>query len=225
MAFFKQFQFLILAIIFNVISVQSMQLGLHTIAQRRTTAQQILTIEKEKRDIPSITEQFNRENTETNFWFIRHITQLQNRLRKEIGEDTTIKVMGSRRWNTNHLLSDIDAVIVTKSPNSEGILQALGKYYSEHNKDIKQFSTKTKAGLYLFVLKNFTDKELGEMRLEYTIQTPEINHAIIEKMSEGISIKFKTQEEKTIYALEMMEAVYNDDAAKQLQLKEWTRVL
>ena len=214
---------LILILLINSATLYCMQP--YTLLQKRAAAQEILSIANQSRDLRLINEKFKQENTETTSWFECHTAKLQNQLRKEFNQDLSVKIMGSRRWNTNHILSDIDAVIVTNSINLDNLLLALGKYYETQYKDVKQFSTKTKAGLYLFVLKNFADKELGEMKLEYTFQTPEVNQSIIEGMEDKLPTKFKTQEEKTLYALEMMEAVYNENAEKQTQLKEWTRIL
>ena len=176
-------------------------------------------------NIESSTKLFAQENEETCTWFEGHKKELQNFLQQEVSNDIKVDIMGSRRWKTNHTLSDIDAVVITKSTEYEGIIFALKKYYEEHYKDISQFSTKTSAGLYLFILKNFTDEKLGDVKLEYTIQTPEINQTIISGMQERISERFKSIHEKTSYALEMLKAVYENDKNKQAQLKEWTRIL
>lgn len=196
-----------------------------THAQRRSIAEGILAIPDHKRDLPTIGALFNQENKETNEWFKGHSAKLQHQLADAANNvNLEVKMMGSRRWGTTHLLSDSDAVIVT-SARPELIMQVLSQFYKTHYRTCKQTSIVTKAGLHLLTLKGFHDTKLGQMKLEYTIQTPQINLSIITGMQKALARKFTSPEEITDYALKMMEAVYHDDLTKQLELKEWTRVL
>lgn len=194
-------------------------------------AQNILTkgIDKlQSGDIAVIGDQFNQENNRVCMWFAQHAALLTAFLKQqEAVKDgaVEVKIMGSHRWRLNHWLSDIDAVVVTEV-DPEYLMSCLSDYYQTHAPSVKPLKIKTAAGLHLFILKSFEDKELGHVKLEYTVQTPAINEAIITGMHDRLVDKFgDNQQEKTRYALRMMQAVAQNDNKKQLELKEWTRVL
>jgi hypothetical protein len=174
--------------------------------------------------LDEIGHQFEEENKTVCTWFEMHKSTILPFIKKA-SNDAEIKIMGSRRWQTSHLLSDIDAVVVTNSENPETLLDALQNYYGTKYPDVKPLRTKTKAGLFLFILKDFADPILGKMKIEYTIQNSETNKAIIDGMTSRLTAKFNNNREKTEYAFAMMKAVYNKDEKKQLNLKEWTRIL
>jgi hypothetical protein len=177
-------------------------------------------------DLTQIGQEFATDNVRVNNWFNNHSTKLKSFIIAELPNmNLDIKIMGSMRWGTNHSLSDIDAVIVTASTNLESIITILSNYYILNYASVKQFKTITKAGLYLFVMKDFADPELGKMKLEYTIQSPEINNKIITEMKVKLENRFANVNERTMYALEMMKAVKEENMEKQLSLKEWTRIL
>ena len=194
----------------------------------KTEAQKILSKGIDRLGIDEVVAiggQFNQENKRVCTWFDLHVKQLTAFLREQQAASFEVKVMGSHRWNLNHWLSDIDAVLVTNS-DPEILINSLARYYTNHYPLVDQLKMKTKAGLYLFVLKAFEDKSLGAIKLEYTAQTPETNHHIIESMQLKLAEKFGSDQlVKTRYALEMMKAVAENDAQRQLELKEWTRVL
>jgi hypothetical protein len=131
---------------------------------------------------------FSGENVRVSGWFAFHMAFLQPHIQQCIF-DAKVTVMGSRRWQTSHLLSDIDAAVVTSETNHEKVVDALEEYYKAHYPQITQFRMKTKAGLSLFTLKDFSDPHLGSMKLEYTIQSQETNNTIVTAMKE----KLKTQ--------------------------------
>ncbi len=198
--------------------------NLFSLRQQRVKAKSILQTSISNDLLANIEIEFAEENEKISRWFNNHKQPLSNTLSTEIS-DVEIKIMGSQRWKTNHVLSDIDAVIVTNYHDHEKVVDILQNWYSMHYPTITPFRMKTKAGLSLFILKNFFDHNLGEIKLEYTVQDPETNQTIINEMMNRIKEKFKNKEEKARYALAMMEAVYKNDIQKQLQLKEWTRVL
>ncbi len=194
----------------------------YTTEQRREIAKYILS--QHEHDLIQIGMQFDQDNTQIVAWFDTHKQSLEKALAQRF-PDIQIKIMGSRRWQTAHMLSDIDAVAVTQEVNHESVVDLLAQWYAAQYPDIKQFRIKTKAGLSLFTLKDFKDAILGEMKLEFTIQSPQINAKTINGMAQLLLQRFKSKEEKTNYALAMMAAVYAHDEKKQLELKEWTRVL
>lgn len=197
-----------------------------TFAQRKKIAADILatpTQNFDDRQVVDIATTFLNENNNACEWFEEHRKELQP-LVQQVANDAEIKIMGSRRWKTSHILSDIDAVVVTESPDRKKVIDALQSYYTKQYPSVDQFRRKTKAGFLLFVLKNFADPRLGEMKIEYTIQSQDDNRTIIEQMSERVSAKFTDTVQKTRYAIGMMAAVYENDTQKQLELKEWTRI-
>ena len=192
----------------------------------QVTADNIFELARDSSNLNEITKTFASENERTCLWFESHGALLASYLRLMLEHrDLDVKIMGSHRWKTNHLLSDIDAVIVTAYDNPASIMERLAEFYQLHYKDVSQFRTVTKAGLYLLVMKDFADPHLSKMKLEYTIQSPAINQKLITEMSAKLVTKFATTEEKTVYALEMMKAVRDNNMPRQMELKGWTRVL
>ena len=192
-----------------------------TVQQRQEQANLILC------KVDYICRELNRENSKVLVWFYQHAQAVQKFIKTTVpeAEDTHVEIMGSRRWGLTHWLSDIDAAAVTNYENQQKIIDALSTFYRDKYPKIEQFSMKTKAGLYLFILKQFADPELGEMKLEYTVQTPEVNTAIIDGMEKKIKKQFVDDRQRVGYALAMMDAVYKNDMEQQLRLKEWTRIL
>jgi hypothetical protein len=133
-------------------------------------------------------------------------------------------MMGSRYWQTSHLLSDIDAAVITNA-DPEKIFNALQCYYTTHYPQANQMKRKTKANLPLFSLNNFYDPMLGSMKLEYVILSPEIYQTIIDGTTEKLKTQFPTWQDKTRYACSVMIAVHNNDEATQKSLKQWTNIL
>jgi len=196
-----------------------------TLEQKRARAQEIINIHNmTPAQLEETFAQFSDENQNTCSWFEQHASKLSDSLLTVV-PDAEVKMMGSRRWDTTHLLSDIDAVVVTQVSDHEKVVDALQDWYVAQYPEVKQFRTKTRAGLSLFILKAFTDPKLGEMKLEYTVQSPETNRAIINGMTARLATRFTSPTEKNHYAVAMMKAVYDDNIQEQLALKEWTRVL
>lgn len=207
--------------------VASSAIKIFSSTDRKKIAQDILSTPLDNlndTELYKISAQFKADNDHTCLWFKNHKKNLQLAIQQTIG-DAKVKMMGSRRWNTMHILSDIDAVVVTESEEHEKVIDSLEAYYATNYSAVSQFRTKTRAGLYLFILKDFVDPELGEMKLEYTIQSPATNRMIIDGMTKRLIEKFTDELQKIRYAIAMMEAVYNNDTQGQLKLKEWTRVL
>lgn len=195
----------------------------YTLEQRRRIAQDIIASDLSPVRLQEIARQFECENQCTLAWFENHKQSLMVLLAADF-PDIEMKVMGSRYWHTNHMLSDIDAVVVAKAENHETVLDLLQQWYSVHYPGIKQIRKKTKTGLPLFALKTFNDAQLGEMRLEYILQSPEADRATIEGLRQRLAQRFKTDQDKTRYAIAMMQAVYQNDEKAQLELKGWTRL-
>ena len=167
---------------------------------------------------------FAQENVFTRAWFKSHKKKLQIFLRDTI-KDAHIKLVGSRKWGTNHLLSDIDGAIVTNESNHDAPLKALQYYYTQRYPHVQQCITKAKNGLPLFTLKNFSDPILGHMKIDFTIQNPETYNIVVTAMKERLSLQFINRPEKTRYALKMMIARYTKNEKEKQLLKEWTRIL
>lgn len=167
---------------------------------------------------------FTQENMRTLMWFSLHKYYLQNSINQTI-PDVNVDITGSRKWQTSHLLSDIDAVIITNEINHEKVFTALQAFYKDIYPDVDQSKMTTKAGLSLFVLKNFSDTMLGTVKLEYTIQSPQINDLIVTSMTEKLKTQFPNRFDKVRYACAKMRAVHDKDEAARLKLKEWTRIL
>ncbi len=211
----------------SIFFCNSLMSGPLTLAARKALAQDIMATpvaNLTNDQLTGIDQAFSQENDETCRWFDAHKNGLQSKL-QEVSSDAQVKIMGSRRWKTNHILSDIDAVIVTDASNQDSVMDSLQNHYAQLYPGIKPFRTVTQAGLRLFILKSFQDSELGDMKLEYTIQTPEINHTIISGMTSRIDEKFPDRFSMTKYAVNMMAAVHDNDAEQQLSMKEWARVL
>jgi hypothetical protein len=168
---------------------------------------------------------FRKDRDRVCEWFKRHAGILERALRAKFpGVSIFVLLMGSYRWKTNHLMSDMDAVIVTDYDHVE-IMKALKEFYDEFYPKIASVSFTTKAGLPLFIMGLFTHPELGDKKLEFTIQSVETNKKIVAETEKRMEAEFPSSELLHAYITGMMRASLDNDEDKKLELKKWARVL
>ena len=184
------------------------------------------------KNILAIKKQFKAENERVCIWFEEHAALLTAYLRQAEGlQDALVDIMGSHRWKLNHFLSDINGAVVTKA-DPKAVLKILALYYKEKYQDVAQLehnsamfwpeNLRTKEPNKL-VMHDFTDEDLGEISLEYEIQSPEKNLAFITSMESRLREKFNYENQfaETFYSLEMMAATYKGLWHEKAELTKW----
>jgi hypothetical protein len=174
--------------------------------------------------------EFTRDRQHVHIWFDKHKIAFNNFLKEfEPGfvddGDVELRVMGSYKWGTNHTLSDLDCVLVSDGQDKEGLFGSLINFYHESYPDLETSQLVTKAGLPLFIMHNFNDPELGEIKLEYTLQTSQVNNRIISNVEGLMEKKFKNNMVKALYALAVMDAELQDDQNALSCIKGWLSIL
>jgi hypothetical protein len=198
---------------------------LSSLSEKQSYVQTILAVYHEElssEQVDVIGKIFQDENEAVCAWFKAHKKDLQSFIRKTV-EDAHVKIMGSRRWKTNHLLSDVDLVIVTNSADHKLIFELLQAYYSDNYPLVTQIKKETRKGISIFRLQNVNDPVFGEIKVDYVIQNYGTNRFMIEKMTELLTVRFMSEQEKTNYAIAMMEATYNQDNEARKKLSSWAR--
>lgn len=196
-----------------------------SLLEKQSYAQSVLAMYHEglsNEQVDTIGKLFQDENKAICAWFKIHKKNLQSFIQKTV-KDAHVKIMGSRRWKINHLLSDVDLVVVTDSADHKLIFDLLQAYYHDNYPLVTQIRKETRKGVSIFRLRNFNDPVFGEIKVDYVIQNYETNRFMIQKMANLLTTRFMSEQEKTNYAIAMMEATYNQDNEARKKLSSWAR--
>lgn len=208
--------------------------------KRQPMAQAILQKPFTEQEALSLYYRFKFDRNQIKQWFNEHAQLLQEYIDRNLPQRYRAKVKivlgGSYYWKTNHMLSDIDALMVIDTSNAyeydyirNRITSLLYNFYYMQCWRATTFVRYPKPNLPVFKIFNYSDKQVQDIRIDIGFKTAAEYTAMIRDERQAFDAELgKDRIQRVSYACAMMCATYCEDFSLKKRIRivpAWEREL
>lgn len=208
--------------------------------KRQAMAYNILQKPFDEQEAISLYYRFKLDRKQVKRWFAGHAQIVQeyinHRLPFRYRGMVKIVLGGSYYWKTNHMLSDIDALIVIDTDNAyifdairNRIISLMYNFYYKHCWHATTYVRYPKPDLAVFKIFNYSDKQVQDVRMDFGFKTSTEYTAMIRDERQALDEQLgKDRIKRVAYVCAMMCATYCQDIALKKRIRiipAWEREL